>query len=438
MGKDQTFDRKRWQDKNNCMLKLMKPLFRGINGIRIAGDSQKKHGTADKSLTYGEINPQSFLLILSSVVSKPEGPASTTTCGTFVDLGCGTGLAVLSAALSAFPFSKCWGIEIVPELVLAARKSETRLQSCLKTCTEEVVPPSVKTTIGKKQGGKDTGKDTAAVGSEGPDDALLTTVLQLIGDGNIPCTVADVFDIELAVAALIKQVGHKQYKKLLKGKYKTFKKFLAAHPCHFSLIDESTFSMVAHFSADKITVYGTRSDKGDEQGQEVLESPLEQRDDEKEVVESSAQMQSMAMQVDPCDVPPTVFTPSTNKQESHADPESEIVSIIQHSPGGQYLLTEGIPELRLDVGDIFEIDWWTEAAVVYCASLLFSQDMMEKLTRKVYMMKPGTVFITLKPLCLRSESDEQPSPASQVQLVSDSFYKMSWHMARVYIYRIMS
>jgi hypothetical protein len=27
---------------------------------------------------------------------------------------------------------------------------------------------------------------------------------------------------------------------------------------------------------------------------------------------------------------------------------------------------------------------------------------------------------------------------SSVVLVSDSFYKMSWHMARVYIYRIQS
>ncbi len=52
--KQKKFDRKRWQDKNNSMLKIIKPLYRNVNGISIASESKQQTGTRDKSLTYGQ------------------------------------------------------------------------------------------------------------------------------------------------------------------------------------------------------------------------------------------------------------------------------------------------------------------------------------------------------------------------------------------------
>jgi hypothetical protein len=108
-------------------------------------------------------------------------------------------------------------------------------------------------------------------------------------------------------------------------------------------------------------------------------------------------------------------------------------------------MTEPLPDVVLDLGDIFDIDWWSKADVAYCASLLFSEEMMIRLSEKVRLMKPGSFFITLKPLldadvkCGGKEdgtSSPPVPPSGDIVLVSDSFYKMSWHMARVYIYEM--
>lgn len=69
---------------------------------------------------------------------------------------------------------------------------------------------------------------------------------------------------------------------------------------------------------------------------------------------------------------------------------------------------------------------------MYAASLLFSDDMMEKLTQQVMLMTSNSWFISLKPLALLSEERQ-----SKVKLKSESFYKMSWRMAKVYIYQIL-
>ena len=400
------------------MLKLMKPLFSGINGIHIASESHKQTGVKDKSLTYGEIQPQSFLLILSSVIAKPEGPDAN--AGVFVDLGCGTGLAVLCAALSAFPFSKCWGIEIVPELVEAARTCEARLQSCLSTCREEAsVAPVNKQVVPSiaGQGGKQDRQDNVkAKAGSSTEDPLLTVVLDKIVAGHTS-GISAVFDIEVVVAALIKLIGHKEYKKLLKGKYKTFKRFVVTYPDHFLLIDENTFTIATGLTEDdKLEGTTTENDSSDL-------VPLM----EDVTIDNSANTMVETSQTE--NVP-------HSEQESHIEnPEMDMVKILQHNPGGKNILNEGLPPLQLDAGDIFEIDWWSSAAVVYCASLLFSEDMMDRLSEKVRLMTPGSVFITLKPL--NAEVLDNLS-GSSVVLVSDSFYKMSWHMARVYIYRIQS
>jgi hypothetical protein len=114
------------------------------------------------------------------------------------------------------------------------------------------------------------------------------------------------------------------------------------------------------------------------------------------------------------------------------------------------------PELIFINSDIFAVKWWLDATVVYVASLLFSDAMMMMLSEQVLCMEHDTWFITLKPLVLSlssitTESTKVPSSSSQsssssssssnhsirIQLHSESFYKMSWQMAKVYIYHIL-
>jgi hypothetical protein len=122
------------------------------------------------------------------------------------------------------------------------------------------------------------------------------------------------------------------------------------------------------------------------------------------------------------------------------------------------------PDLVFINSDIFAVKWWLDATVVYVASLLFSDAMMMMLSEQVLCMEHDTWFITLKPLVLPSSSSpmmtestkvstiassasipSELSPSSssssnhsiRIQLHSESFYKMSWQMAKVYIYHIL-
>lgn len=75
-------------------------------------DRQSVDLQRDPSLTYGEIEFQSFAEILLTIQARygglPEG-------GIFYDLGSGTGKALIAAALLS-NFSECRGIEILPSL----------------------------------------------------------------------------------------------------------------------------------------------------------------------------------------------------------------------------------------------------------------------------------------------------------------------------------
>ncbi|EKX43703.1 hypothetical protein GUITHDRAFT_110160 [Guillardia theta CCMP2712] len=89
------------------------------------------------SHTYGEISPSSFAEILCLVQPK-EGEI-------FVDLGSGTGKAVLLAA-SLFPFSESIGIEFVEPL----HKAALRLQQSFWTMVAERKTTFAATEIGSK------------------------------------------------------------------------------------------------------------------------------------------------------------------------------------------------------------------------------------------------------------------------------------------------
>lgn len=243
-----------------------------------------------------------------------------------------------------------------------------------------------------------------------------------------------VFDIEVVVAAVLKQVGHKGYKKLLKGKYKTFKRFLISHPDCFLMIDENTFTVVpprpVDDSSDAVCVEGHPVDeKFKSESEGILHDALSSMN----LTENVSNVNHVSDHQHPSEMPPL----SSSEGATAALPafEKEIIDTLQHSPGGRRILSENLAAIQLDTGDIFSLDWWSSADVVYCASLLFSENMMTTLSERVQRMRPGAWFITLKPLSPLTSSGEQ---STEAVLVSDSFYKMSWGMARVYLYQLRS
>ena len=395
------------------MLKLLRPLYTGINGLRISGECIKKTGVNDKSLTYGEVQPLSFLSILTSVLSNTDDK-----CGVFVDLGCGTGLAVMCAALSGFRFDKCWGIEIVPELAKAAMQCESRLQRCFAHARETFINSSSLIEEGTQKGKRKTErvsgdqcKQSVSKHRKGDRDSqedVSDILLSLVLDALSKFPQQEDFNIEEVAALIVKRVGHKEYKKILKGRYKNFKKFLSSYPDRFTLVNENAFSCCSF--ADTHNVLYTNTD--DSRTNDLVENG-----DENQAQNAK----------------------TNNEGTDFKVTAASVIDVLQRSKG-EHHLKEELPAIKFDIGDIFERDWWSEADVAYCSSLLFSENMIRKLSALVRCMKPGSHFISLKPLSMDEGSiphdKEKKKKKVDFVLISDSFYKMSWDMTRVYIYQI--
>lgn len=91
--------------------RIFDKLYSNIDGHFISRKAREKHAVHDKTYTYGEILPETFLVILNKVKPK-KGEV-------FYDLGSGTGKAVIFAVLVE-DFSKLVGIEIIKDLCDAA------------------------------------------------------------------------------------------------------------------------------------------------------------------------------------------------------------------------------------------------------------------------------------------------------------------------------
>jgi hypothetical protein len=122
--------RKRRQTTQTYMQKVMRLIYKNVDGIEISANHRSTlEGPRNASLTYGEINVSSFLQILT-LTGNTGGRK-------FVDLGCGTGKAVLCAAMSGLGFDRCCGIEIVSGLVEAALQTKDKLLEALKIDTSD-------------------------------------------------------------------------------------------------------------------------------------------------------------------------------------------------------------------------------------------------------------------------------------------------------------
>lgn len=87
-------------------------LFRDSQGHSASAQARSRLQISDSAFTYGEIQPDTFSLILNLAHPKPGE--------IFYDLGSGAGKAVMWAAI-AYPFKKSIGVELLDELLAVSR-----------------------------------------------------------------------------------------------------------------------------------------------------------------------------------------------------------------------------------------------------------------------------------------------------------------------------
>eukprot|EP01032_Pedospumella_encystans_P013181 gene13181-15192_t len=191
--------------------------------------------------------------------------------------------------------------------------------------------------------------------------------------------------VDLLANLITKEMGHKVFKVAVK-QHKTFAKYLKEKEILFTLSEDGK---LVTLTSCKVSVVNSKEDSPETQQQE------EQQQQQTCTLEEGAQVPTNAMQ----DAANSTTAPTTAEDESP-----------------------------------FHLNWWKDADVVYAASLLFSEAMMQTLTIQVSWMKPGAWMVSLKPLLLERNADQLKST---VVLRSESFYKMSWQMAKVYIYQVV-
>lgn len=114
---------------------LLNLLYQGVDGYNISWNArEKKRLTNLPSFTYGEIDYDTFETILHLVDPKPKE--------VFYDLGCGVGKPVFEAALLE-PFSKCVGIEIIPELYNQCLIIQKRFNTIIKPLLSQENIPNI-------------------------------------------------------------------------------------------------------------------------------------------------------------------------------------------------------------------------------------------------------------------------------------------------------
>lgn len=380
-----------WVQQKKLLIcnEIVKTIYKQVNGIQISSDYRNQLVSQglenDKSLTYGEIIPQSFLQILSLVQSSLHR-SSLSMPLEFVDLGCGTGKAIFCAAFSGLEFSRCWGIEIVPGLVRKADEAKATFAEAIQSSKS-----MDNITVGKKVLTLDeiiSRNKLPYTGNQDNSNLFIEKIQSAItaAGQSIP--------VEQLTNILCKELGHKVYRTALKthGKFTSF--LSAAKDTNGKMlfkIDESGF-VSAHIDTP-VPPPPSSSD--------VDFAPLKD-DNELILVESQEEI--------------------IDKQH-----DTTYLTNIFRSMEFQSCYSS-IPEIIFTEGDIFSIEWWDRPRVIYVASLLFSEPMMTQLTECILRAPACTWIITLKPLIVPQESIEI------VVLKHESFFRMSWQMAKVYIY----
>lgn len=424
-------DRALVQERRKRGPRLLRSLYRGVDGIATArraavtaAAAGPENGTSprppsDKSLTYGEVTFSSFLQILDFVMRLRP-----TADGVFVDLGCGTGKAVLTAALSEARFSLCWGIEIVPDLL--------ELALCVKKAFEDL--PTSRPSAGAANATL-TSAATATVkrvkSVEVPaEEAIIDAIISLFNSSSSKSEASGTASASSSLPAdwlaskVCDHVGHKAFKAFVK-KHKNFSNFVKVYCADVLVIEGKAISLVR--SAP------TNGGGGSGEGEGVV-ADISYADDPKTHDDANnIDITTSEVAHDDENIDADAYDGSDGacRLEDVAEMAADR-SVFTH-----------VPDIRFDVGDIYLIPWWESASVVYVASLLFSNDMMERLTDLALRLQPGSVVVSLKAFprtrpdsasWCDTEGESANKGRPYLRLVSDSFYRMSWQMAQVLIY----
>ncbi|CAM9865234.1 unnamed protein product [Ectocarpus sp. 12 AP-2014] len=514
-----------------------------LDGTKLSLEYRRSFVDHDtRSLTYGEVDVPDFLSILDLV--KPQNEV-------FVDLGSGTGKAVLTAACGFPELLKCRGIELVQGLADAAADHLQTAKTFLATprapahnmvstndvmdaalAGERTTPGASRASFGKEklgQGGNGGRKGKKTSGSKALNqglnacdlEALIAELLNRQASAshaggeretgrNATATAAR--DLRGASAEeiaswLVREMGHRRYKSSLRG-YGGLQKFLIARrrasdaSSRLSITEDGTRVTVCLADECPSALHPSSSQPRDAAAGERCEEETTHRSgfvehycrraccdthDDAEAASSSAATVvplSHSSEIDngkswedgspppstTCEALPTACSLTSHMLGLSCvdstpgdgtickDGSIEDVVNRRRLPEPGPLTAESLAGVELICGDIFE-EAWDDAGVVYVASLLFDESMMALLAQRVQRLRPGARIISLKPIPAPESSRELTGPRDVgvregdqgvrqdnnrdsaaagvdpgLKLLHEGVFRMSWQMARVYIY----
>lgn len=351
-------------------------------------------GEKDLSLTYGEIKSESFEQLLNLALSFCTLDHSSGSEFCFYDLGGGTGKPVMTAALNpnSIRFSECCSIELIKELNDAAVSAHEHFTSTLAQLQKDgelfmSVNDRTTTPIGKNKNSK---KNTYLSESE-----FLSCAANLISADNL-----DIKNTSDLANSLVNFLGHKTFKATMKAnKIKQFGTFVDRH---------NLFSQEA-------TIVTTSSITETE-----ILSLNEKEGEQKSIFETHEKGKAVSIDDNQTENEEEV---DGNELYGIFTKYKDLLSCFNQKPICKVTFLEG------DIFDNTLRDWTQDAAIVYCASLLFTDSMMAMLLVHVMRMRRGSVFISLRELPLSSAEEVQ-----KVRLQYQAFFQMSWQKANVFVY----
>ena len=389
---------------------IIRALYKGVFGneaslkyIRKCSEEGELH-EKDLSLTYGEIVPSSFHQILDYVSSSNlfcDEPFKEKN-GIFYDLGCGTGRAVICAALSPHLFKKVIGIEIIPDLYENAVEIRSCLLSAIALSCSDLSKGFTRSALMTET------KSKQKVMEKLSKVDLIEKVTGII----ILRNSTEVCSQEFVCNELTKQIGHKLYRLSLQP-YGKFSKFLSSCPENFTLSEGDQVTVVASPQAVDCVV------------------PKSVVTDCVEILDETI-LDENCTNLNIHDSPQSVEVLTIENVNSEAQLREEkvlaLTSAFMSIPNAIEAISP-LPEIEFILKDIFECCWYEDADVVYVASLLFTDKMMLQLSQQALKMKRGSWLISLKPLIFTNLEN-----SGKIVLRDKSYYKMSWQMAEVFFY----
>jgi hypothetical protein len=434
---------------------LIRALYKNVNGNEASlkyirkGFDDGLIEKSDLSLTYGEVVCASFLQILGYVATSKTYSDAVTDGNNriFYDLGCGTGRAVICAALSPHQFQKVIGIELIPELLESATKVYSCLQDAVTSSLKDMSPGAVKNSARR-----------SLMISPKP---TLRNIVQHLNRGQLVNAISEIIskrkrvdggDCSMDVVSneLTKQLGHKVYKLSLQP-FGKFSNFMKDNSEFFSISDDSQITVLSeYYEAEIESLSGKKPLSADfsdmnagdetaaissitsnEMARDIIMN--DQSTDDIQTVEMPSVLDSRCQDKNERTTAPDILVGIQIKNIEYEESRAAAVKSVLCSSPSVLEAFLPLPKIEFTQGSIFDHDWFEDADVAYAASLLFTDRMMLLLTEQVMKMKKGSWLISLKPLCLMT-SERQ----NRIVLRERSFHKMSWQMAEVFIYQISS